>query len=166
MAISIIHLPTNIDLSSKEILLHHNMFYVGKAISNLSQSLLYKELPEKAYKSWLWTELKNKSDVYQAIVDIKEVLISKVNITLVCSCQQSVNCPATIIRKAISYLVKQDKLSQSQKLAFDDFIQQLSIDEDNYHDFCLWLGNNSLCDNNLPYPYTWLCYISTNLQST
>jgi hypothetical protein len=165
MAISVIHLPTNIDLSNKQILLRPHMVYVGKAISNLQQSLLYKELPEKAYKSWLWAEIKTKSDIHQALVEIKQALISKLDITLVCSCLQNGNCPANTIKKAIGYLIEQDKLSTSQELSFEEFSKQLSINEDTLHDFYVWLENNQISTNKVAYPNTWLCYVSLNLQT-
>ena len=106
MAINILHLPTDIDLSTKTILLKENMIYVGQTINNLNQSILYKELPQHQYKSWLWTEIKAKSNIYQALVDIKQALISKVDIALVCSCQNTIDCPATVIRKAVCYLLE------------------------------------------------------------
>lgn len=165
MCISIIHLPTNIDLSNKEILLSPYMLYVGKAISNLKQSLLCQELPEKAYKNWLWSEIKAKSNVYLALVGIKQALVSKARVILVCSCQSSVNCPAVTIRKAVGYLVEQDKLSIDQEFSFEEFVKRTPITDDTLHDFYVWLEDNQIGSDKVTYPLTWLRYISINLQT-
>ena len=165
MAINIRHLPTDTDLSTKTILLKENMIYVGQAVSNLNQSVLYKELPQKAYKSWLWTEIKAKSNIYQALVDIKQALISKVDITLVCSCQNTINCPTISIRKAVCYLLEQEELPTSQTLSYGEFakLASTSITDDNLHDFCVWLDANGHAEDNITYPHTWLAFIHSNL---
>lgn len=110
MSIFINHLPRNVDLSDKKITLLSYMFYVGKAVSNLEESIFYRNLPPKEYKCWLRQEIKAKSDIYTALTSIKYIALAEQDITLVCSCSASnpSDCVAITIRKVIAYLLAED----------------------------------------------------------
>jgi hypothetical protein len=110
MSISIIHLPKDSELSDKEIGLLPYMFYVGKAMSNLEESIFYHNLPHQQYKQWLQQEINAKTDVYKALTSIKYIVLAEKDIAFLCSCPANhpIDCKAVTIKRAILYLLAED----------------------------------------------------------
>ena len=162
----LIHLPTDLD---RNISMPNNAFYIGSGVVNLSQSPLYNALAseECQYKCWIWKQIKAKSNVYQELMAIKQALISSNNVILVCSCNSPSSCHySTTIRKALAYLIQQDRGSDSSKLTWIEFVDKFSassVNEDSLYSFSCWLYSNNYLEEQLSFNELWLEFVQINI---
>ena len=162
----IIHLPIDLD---RNIAMPTNAFYIGSGIVNLPQSPLYNALAldECQYKGWLWKQIKGKSSVYQELTTIKQALINTNDVVLVCSCGQPSSCHhSATIRKALAYLIQQDRGSDSSKLTWIEFVDKFSassVNEDSLYSFSCWLYSNNYLEEQLSFNELWLEFVQINI---
>lgn len=116
MSISIIHLPTDLryfNQANQQVALRPFMIYLGQAISNLKESIFYRDLSEQQYRRWLRQQINIKSDVYTSLSSIKYIALADKDITFVCSCSANYenDCRAVIIKRAVLYLLAAEDLA-------------------------------------------------------
>lgn len=107
MCVKVSHLRKELKAN---ITLPDNCFYVGKEFLNLEISPFYLELNPIEYESWIWQQIKNKTNIYQKLLVIINLVILGDNITLACSCDKSADCNALTLKKVVCYLAEQEKL--------------------------------------------------------
>lgn len=158
MCIELLHLRK--DLTS-DITLPENCFYIGDGVLNLAKSLFYRDLSCNDYKQWLWNEIKAKATVYQELSKIKSSIIIGNNIILACSCSNPEACNGQTIKKALAYLLEQEKLlaQEVQTSLWSDYLTTFPIAENKLHEFCCWLISNSYYEEKLNFYELWLTFI-------
>ncbi|KAF0250278.1 MAG: hypothetical protein FD167_329 [bacterium] len=107
MSVYAVHPPKDSNFCDEEIKLLPYVFYVGQGTCYLKESIFYRDLPHQQYKQWLEQEIDAKTDVYKALISIKQAVLAEKHIIFVCSCpaDHPVDCMAITIRKAILYLL-------------------------------------------------------------
>ena len=93
------------DLTTCRLSLNPNVIYLGKPFSDVESSVFYRDLPVENYKLWFKQEIDSKGDVYQALVELKDLLIESpyVLVLFICDCEEEEenNCRTVILKKAI-----------------------------------------------------------------
>lgn len=162
MSLKLLHLSKQVELG-KDISLPNNCFYIGKDLLNLEKSLLYKDLCSISYKQWLWSEIKAKTNVYRQLVKIKNFIIMGYDLSLVCYCDvnDKTDCNGETLKKALLYLLEQQKLSakQVQASSLQEYIKASSIADEQLHDFCYWLEANKENKEKLNFYELWISFI-------
>jgi hypothetical protein len=154
----IVHLPCNL---SRDVCMPRNAFYIGEGISNLPKSNLYQDqaLSMDQYKRWLWEEIKLKSIVYQELLIMRDIVIKGDELILVCSCNKE-NCPATTIKKALRYLIAEEKAScEKTEASWPEYFAKAEINEDSQHNFSCWLSANNYLAEKLNFNELWINYV-------
>lgn len=152
----IVHLPSNL---AKSVCMPKNAFYIGKGISNLTKSKLYQDLAMDQYKRWLWEEMKLKSLVYQELLTMKDIVVKADELILVCSCDKQ-DCPATTIKKALRYLIAEEKAScEKTEATWPEYFTKVKVDEDKQHNFSCWLSANNYLAEKLNFNELWINYV-------
>lgn len=85
-----------------------NAIYLGKPFSDVESSVFYRDLPVENYKLWFKQEIDSKGNVYQALTELKDLLIKSpdVLVVFICDCEEEENnCRMVILKKAIVYLI-------------------------------------------------------------
>lgn len=99
------------DLTTCRISLNPNVVYLGKPISDVVSSVFYRDLPLTDYKIWLKEEIESQAYLYQALTELKDLLLNAPStlVLFVCDCEEEENrCRATALKKAIAYLIVKD----------------------------------------------------------
>lgn len=158
MCIEILHLRKDL---FGYITLPENCFYIGGGVLNLAKSSLHMDLSSNNYKQWLWKEIKAKATVYQELSKIKSSIILGNNIILACSCNNPESCNGLTIKKAIGYLLEQEKLltKELQPTLWKDYLTAFPIAENKLYEFSYWLINNGYSQENLNFYELWLTFI-------
>ena len=158
MCIKLLHLRKDL---SQDITLPANCFYVGNDFMNLSKSLFYMKLPNDQYKRWLWSEIKVKTLVYQELTKIKTSIIMGNDVILACSCDTPNSCNGQIVKKAISYLLEQERLSAKgiEPTSWEEYRKIFSVAQDKLHDFAFWLNSNTYYEEKLNFYELWISFI-------
>jgi hypothetical protein len=158
MSIQLKHLKKNL---AQDIMLPPNCFYIGGEFINLAKSQLYVELDNDQYKRWLWQQIKLKTVVYKQLVKIKSSIIMGNDVILACSCHCWTSCNGQIIKKAICYLIEQEKLSAQdvEPSSWEHYLSVFSTTDDKLHDFCYWLSSNNYHQEKLNFYHLWISFI-------
>ena len=162
MCVKVLHLKKTL---SSDIRLPNNCFYIGSEFLNLAKSSFYAELSQEQYRQWLWCQIKNKTLLYQELKAIVSSIILGNEIILACSCTKANQCNGFVIKKAIAYLIEQEKLEAQnvQSSSWSDYKESFPISDDKSHDFSLWLNQNNCYQENANFYHLWLNYISSSL---
>ncbi len=158
MCIELLHLRKYL---AGYITLPENCFYIGGGVLNLAKSSFYMDLSCNDYKQWLWTQIKAKTIVYQELCKMKSSIIMGNNIILACSCSDPQACNGQIIKKAVAYLLDQEKLlAQKVQASFwSDYLTAFPIAENKLHEFSYWLIANSYSQEKLNFYELWITFI-------
>lgn len=158
MCIKVLHLRKDL---TGNITLPENCFYIGGAFLNLPQSQLYKDLNTNQYKQWLWNEIKAKTNTYQQLSVITNSIILGNDVILACSCGSHCVCNGLTIKKAIRYLVEQEKLSAQavEPSSWEEYKKVFFMTQDKLHDFAVWLTSNSYYEDKLNFYELWISFI-------
>lgn len=158
MCIKVLHLRKDLKCN---IVLPENCFYIGKDFFNLSQSAFYKDLNSSQYKQWLWNEIKSKANVYQQLLVITNSIILGNDVILACCCASSSDCNGEIVKKAICYLLEQERLSAKdiEPTSWEEYRKIFSVAQDKLHDFAFWLNSNTYYEEKLNFYELWVSFI-------
>lgn len=162
MCVKVLHLKKSL---TSDITLPNNCFYIGNEFLNLAKSPFYMELEANQYRQWLWCQIKNKTLLYLELKVIVNSIILGNEIILACSCNKANQCNGLVIKKAIAYLIEQEKLEAQdvQSSSWSDYKESFPINDDKSHDFSLWLNQNNCYQETANFYHLWLNYISSSL---
>ena len=158
MCIKVLHLRKDL---RENVVLPENCFYIGKDFLNLSQSQLYKDLNPTQYREWLWNEIKSKTDVYQQLLVLTNSIILGNDLILACSYTSHDSCNGQVIKKAICYLLEQERLSAKdiEPTSWEEYRKIFSVAQDKLHDFAFWLNSNTYYEEKLNFYELWISFI-------
>jgi hypothetical protein len=103
--------------------------------------------------------------LYQELKIIVNSIILGNETILACNCSKANQCNGLVIKKAIAYLIEQEKLEAQdvENTSWSDYKGSFPLDDYKLHDFSLWLFNNNYLEDKANFYGLWLNFISLSI---